>query len=301
MGLPLENVFGSVQLTGEYDGQILNCIGQLAIDSLTVYGMQINKLSGPIRLDGERVAAGILAATNRTQSFNENFSPVSNSSAGMQSITGEMYSGLLKLDAQIKSDPTGDFYAQVTLADACLNELCRDNAAKFADVKGRSFAALQISGNALGSHSFRGSGKVQLRQAEIFQLPVMLAVIKSMRVGTKNQTAFDESNVDFRLVGEELEFTRIEMLGTPVSLLGNGKANLDREIDLNFYSIMGKNRFQIPVLSDLYKASSQQVLWINVNGSIDDPQTHRNVLPQLNDSLKQLFQPIEPLNMATRQ
>jgi hypothetical protein len=70
--------------------------------------------------------------------------------------------------------------------------------------------------------------------------------------------------------------------------------NLDRDIDLNFYSIMGRGRFNIPLVSKLYHASSQQILWINVNGTLDEPRTHRNVLPQVNDSLKQLFQPAEP-------
>jgi hypothetical protein len=301
VGLPIENVFGSVQLKGEYDGRVMECLGELAIDSMTIKEMQITEVTGPIRLDGQRAAAGMFVATQSPNSSTQNFSPVAGPSEAVRSITGKMYGGLVKLDAQINADPTGEFYIQTTLADACLNELCRDKAAKFSDVKGRIFSALGLTGNSLGTHSFRGEGRVQLRQAEIFELPLMLAVLKSMHVGTKNQTAFDESNVDFRISGEEIDFTRIEMLGSPVSLLGNGKANFDREIDLNFYSIMGKNRFEIPILSDLYKASSQQVLWINVDGTMDNPQTHRNVLPQINDSLKQLFPSIDTLNTSTRQ
>jgi hypothetical protein len=268
---------------------------------MTIKEMQITEVAGPILLDGQRAAAGMFVATQGPNSSAQNFSPVEGSSEAVRPITGKMYGGLVKLNAQINADPTGEFYIQTKLADACLNELCRDKAAKFSDVKGRIFGDLGLTGNSLGTHSFQGVGQVQLRQAEIFELPLMLAVLKSMHVGTKNQTAFDESNVDFRISGEEIDFTRIEMLGSPVSLLGNGKANFDREIDLNFYSIMGKNRFEIPILSELYKASSQQVLWINVDGTIDNPQTHRNVLPQINDSLKQLFPSIDTLNTATRQ
>lgn len=298
VGLPLENVFGSVQLRGEFDGKRVECLGDLAIDSLTVYGMQITNLKGPILLDGERAAVGSFATTAKVNSLNTNFSPLTRPQLTAQSLSGELYEGLLKLDAQIASDPTGEFYLQTTLADACLNQLCKDNASKFADVTGRSYAALRLGGNGLGTHSYRGDGRIHLRQAEIFQLPLMLAVIKSMRVGMKSQTAFDSANIDFRIFGEDIEFNRIEMLGTPVSLLGNGKANLNREIELNFYSVMGKNRFEIPILSELYRASSQQVLWIQVDGTIDSPNTHRHVLPQINDSLKQLFQPVDPINIA---
>jgi hypothetical protein len=74
--------------------------------------------------------------------------------------------------------------------------------------------------------------------------------------------------------------------------------NLDRDIDLNFYSIAGRNRFRIPILSELYHASSQQILWISVDGTLDNPQMHREVLPHVNDSLRQLFQPAERTNLA---
>ena len=92
----------------------------------------------------------------------------------------------------------------------------------------------------------------------------------------------------------------MEFLGDAISLIGNGKMNLDRDIDLNFYSVMGRNKINIPLISELYRASSQKVLWINVDGTLDNPRTHRHVLPQLNESLQQLFQPRERPGLATR-
>ncbi len=293
IGLPLDNIYGAVQLKGQYDGNRVECEGELGIDSLMVHGVRITGLTGPVMFNGERAAAGMFVKSQEMQSLQSGIAPENSAASSARPLTGKLYDGVFKLDAQVANDSTGEFYLQTTVADACLAQFCKDNASRFSDVEGRSYAMLRLTGNGLGTHSLRGDGRVQLRQAAIMELPVIFAVLKSMRVGTRSQTAFDSSNVDFRIAGEEIEFTRFEMLGEPVSLLGNGKANLNREIDLNFYSVAGKNRFNIPILSDLYRASSQQVLWINVNGTVDDPQTHRNVLPQLNDSLKQLFQPVE--------
>lgn len=137
-----------------------------------------------------------------------------------------------------------------------------------------------------------------MRDAKIYELPVVLSLLKILKVRQVTRTAFDTSNVDFKVVGEDINFERIELLGDAISLIGNGRMNLDRDINLNFYSVMGRNRINIPVISDLYRASSQRILWINVDGTLDNPQTHRNVLPQINDSLRQLFQPASPSNAS---
>ena len=298
VGFPLENVFGSVKLTGQFDGNQVACRGELEIDSLTIHEAQITKISGPIWLDGERSAAGIFANQRATNGQESNFAPVPNSADQPRSLVGTMHGGVVKFDALMNSDSEGEFYLQTTLADGDLKQFCREFAPQLSDVSGRSYVALRLTGNNLGVPSYRGDGTVQLRDGKIYQLPVMLSLLKILRIGETDRTAFDSSNVDFQIAGEDVELNRIEMLGEPISLLGNGRIDFNRNIDLNFYSVMGRNRINIPLLTDMYRASSQQVLWINVDGTLDDPQTHRHVLPQINDSLRQLFQPPQQHNMV---
>lgn len=109
-------------------------------------------------------------------------------------------------------------------------------------------------------------------------------------MGRTDRTAFDSSNVNFLINGTDIDFERIELVGDAISLIGNGRMNLDQDLDLNFYSVVGRNRIRIPLLSELYHASSQQILWISVDGTVSDPKMSRQVLPQLNDSIRQLFQ-----------
>lgn len=305
VGLPIKNVFGSVDLNGQYDGQRVACVGQLALDSLTVYDAQLTKISGPIWLDNARTAAGIYASqfiNAANGAADGDFSPVATTNPAESQqvipITASLHGGVVKFDAQMSTDPTGEFYLQTTLADGDLQHFCREFAPDYSEITGRSFAALRLAGDYLGTHSYRGDGVVQLRQAKIYELPAMLSLLKLLRVGESDRAAFDSSNVDFTIDGDDISLNRIEMIGEPISLLGNGAINLDREIDLNFYSVMGRNRVNIPVLSDMYRASSQQVLWINIDGTLDKPEMHRHVLPQINDSLKQLFQPPEQHRMA---
>lgn len=301
IGLPIRNVFGAIGLKGKYNGKQIVCMGELDIDSLTIYDSQITEIKGPIWLDGNQSLAGVFAAAPTNQ-FLGSLSQSANGALpaeaqpglpGDRSLTGKLNQGVLKLDAQLNSAPAGEFYLQTTLADACLDQFCKDNAPSLKEISGRSFAALRLQGNSLGTHSLRGTGSIQLRQAQLYELPVVLSLLKSLRLGSRTKAAFDSGNIDLQIMGTDIELTRIEMLGEPISLIGNGTVDSQRNIDLNFYSIMGKNRLNIPVITELYRASSQQILWIHIDGSLDSPQTHRHVLPQINDSIRQLFQPVE--------
>ena len=291
IGFPIENVFGGIKLVGQYDGKNATCRGDLNIDSLTLYDNQITKITGPIWLDNFRTAAGVFAKPSLTPQNQNNISPLANSGFEPRSLTGIMHRGKVNFDAQMNTGERGEFYLQATLEDGCLKTTCRDFGAELKNLEGHSFAAVRMSGDYTGTHSHRGDGSIKLRQAKIYELPAFLTLLKRLKIRHADRTAFDTGNIDFEIQGETIDFKKLEFLGDAISLIGNGKMNLDWDIDLNFYSIIGRNRINIPLISELYRAGSQKALWINVTGKLDNPQINRHVLPQLNDSLQQIFQP----------
>jgi len=193
------------------------------------------------------------------------------------------------LDAQLKFQGENPFFVQAALSNAQLREFAMELAPQFRELSGDIFASLKLTGNTTDYEAMRGTGAIQLRDAEIYELPVMLALLKILRIKEATRTAFDACIAEFQVFGDELEFQRIELNGDAISLIGNGTINLDWDIDLNFYSVMGRNRWYIPLVTEILKAWAQSILWIEVDGKLDAPQTHTNILPQLNDSLRQLF------------
>ena len=184
------------------------------------------------------------------------------------------------------------FFAQTSINDVKLSEVAADIAPQFRDISGSGYGVIRVGGNATQAHSIRGDGNVRLRNAEIYQLPVMLSLLKILNVKEATRTAFDSGNIDFTVAGEQFDLQRIELIGDAISLVGQGTLNTKRQIDLNFYTVMGRNRLNIPILSELYRASSQRILWINVDGTLDNPQTNGEVLPGLNERLQRLFEPV---------
>ena len=171
-----------------------------------------------------------------------------------------------------------------------LDEVAADIAPQFRDISGNGFGSFRLSGNATDANSVRGQGSLQLRNAEIYQLPVMLSLLKLPQFKEITRTAFDTSNINFSVFGERIVLDRMELNGDAISLIGNGQINMERDVDLNFYTVVGRNRFYIPLISEIMHSGASSILWINVDGKLDDPRTTRKVLPHLNESLQQLFQ-----------
>ena len=296
VGLPVENVSGNVKLFGKYDGQNAECLGELDIDSLTVYDAQITNVRGPIWLDNNHTAAGQFV---RPPQDPTNISPIASKPIKLRPVTGKMHQGTVNFDAKMLSGGKGDFFLKATLNDACLATACREYASDLKNIEGRSFATLEMSGDYTGTHANRGVGTIQLRDSKIYELPVFLALLKIPNFRKFDRTAFDSSNIDFTIQGETIDFNRMEFIGDAISLIGNGRMNFDRDIDLNFYSVMGRDRINIPLISQLYRASSQRVLWIQVDGTLDNPQTHKKVLPNWDmPELRKLFQPREKTSLT---
>lgn len=288
VGLPLKNVFGGVRLTGIYDGANIDCDGHLDLDSMTVYDHQVTKITGPFKIDNQRVTAGKFVEKS-SQAPGVIASLQTIDSAPAESISGILYKGVVRLDAQMNTFGKNDFFVQSTLADGCIATACQDFAPDLKNVTGHSFAKFQMTGDSTGTHSHRGKGVVELRDAKIYELPVFISLLKLVNVRQLTRTAFDSGNIDFKLLGERIVFERMEFIGDAISLLGDGEMNLDWDIDLNFYSVIGRNRLNIPLISKLYREGSQRTLAIKVNGKLDNPKTHSTVLPEFNENVRQLF------------
>ena len=290
LGLPVENVFGALNLIGLFDGTRVECNGRVDIDSMTIHGTQITNVQGPLRIENGRVFAGSFARQRKLAT--DHLSPVA-SSGPSPSLTGNLHKGRISFDAQLDSSNNNEFYFQAKLDDSCLETACREWAPDFENVEGSSFAEIRMRGDGTGTHSNRGVGSIQLLDAKIYELPIFLSLLKILKVRQPNRTAFDSGQIEFTVQGETLIFDRMEFNGDAISLIGNGQMNFDRDIELDFYSMMGRNRVNIPLITNLVRAGSQQVLHISVDGTLDAPKMHRQVLPQLSE-LRQLFQNNRP-------
>lgn len=275
IGFDFENINGSVRLTGQSDGEQATCAGQLNIDSLSLFNMQLTHVQGPLWIDGEKAGVGYFAGPG--------------SGTQGQSITGQLYGGQVHLDGQTWTDGEQRFYVHATLANSQLAPLAQIWAPQMERLTGIAQGAVRVWGLNAAADSIQGEGSIQLHDAHLFELPVFLAMLRQISRPDLDSRAFDSSLAQFTIRDSQVQFERMEFIGDALSLIGNGSLNFNGNIDLNFFTVMGRNRFKIPLISEIAQASSQQILWIGVEGTLANPQTYRKILPAINEGLRRLL------------
>ncbi len=285
VGVPLDNIFGSIRLKGRNRGEKFQCEGNVSIDSLTMFDQQVTNVQGPIWIDNQQTQAGKFAKAV---------------SSDASSLSGTLGDGTITFDGWVAHDDHYPFFLQSNAQGFRLEEIAANVAPDLSELSGDGYGFLRLQGQANSLHTYHGDGSLHLRNARIHQLPVVLSLLKILNIKEVNRTAFDSSNVDFSIEGNRMKLDRVELIGDAISLIGNGYLELMRHVDINFYSVVGRNRLYIPVVSEIYKAGSQRIMWISIGGPLGNLQTTRKMLPGLDDSLKKLLGTGETENPTRR-
>ena len=143
LGLPVENVFGQVNLQGRYNGKKAVCRGQLAVDSLTLYDAQITQVSGPIWMDEKQILAGNYVTTEQ-------------SDRPPTPLSGKLFEGTLRLDAKKILNQSGDYFVQTSLAQGKLEEAVLEYAPQLEQVRGGRVCCLAVSRQQFGTSQLQG-------------------------------------------------------------------------------------------------------------------------------------------------
>lgn len=273
---PIEHVHGEVRLWGLTGRDGLRCRGELNVDSAMIRGVQLTQIQGPLWLDSEKLVLGSWAERDVTGRL-------------PRQLTGSVVGGTAALDAQVQLDSEASFQIHATLENADLPSIMKEIAPRHEGITGRVFTVVDMTGNALGSHTHRGTGQVRLRDADIYEIPVMIALLKLLSIQQPDRTAFTQSNIDFRIEGDDLELDRIDFNGDAISLKGRGRIAAQKTVDLQFYTQVGRDEMQMAIFRPLLGEASRQFMLIEVTGTLENPLVTKQAFPRLNERLQQLF------------
>ena len=267
-GVKLDHLRGSMKLAGSIGPRGHYSRGQLDIDSLVFKGLQLTNINGPFSIDDKYVALG--EAMRRRQD-----------ELVSRPLKAELLGGNLIAGGQISLGKDSAFELDGEVFDADLTTVAKEFAPGKTDVSGRAFAQVRVTGAGTGTHNLRGHGAVQLRDADIYQLPVMVRLLKLVKVKRPDQTAFTTSDMAFTIEGDRLYFKQIDFNGDAVNLRGTGEMTFDRAIDVVFQtSVLARDgvidQLLRPVLRD-----TAGLFEVQVSGTLDQPRVTRGVIQQV--------------------
>ncbi len=277
VGVSLEHVHGGVHLKGQSDGHTWHSSGELAIDSALWKGVQMTALQGPLAMD----AAGVRFGTTAVVAGQER----------PRRLSARVAGGAIYVDGSATSGEAGAFALRAEIENADLERLAMDSSRVQGGEhrsKGKAFGAIEMSGSRAGTHSLIGRGHLRLREADLYELPGVVALLKVLRVKAPDRKAFSSSLVDFRIEGPHAYLDNIELAGDAISLVGNGEIDFDTNMRMTFRSIMGDSETQLPVIKRVLGGASGQFMLIHVDGTLAQPEITSEAFPTLSAAIQQL-------------
>lgn len=286
-GIPLNHITGSVRLQGAHDGQRSFSEGELDLETFTYQDVQFTNVKGPLWLDETQCRLG-KHATDRT-------------GKPPRRLTSTVFGGNVASDGWVRFATLPQYGVEADLTGVDLSRLMveRFHAAK--PLPGKVDANVMLRGEGPAIEPLVGEGKVHVREANIYELPLLVRQLKLLRASVPDSTAFNESDVAFRIQGPHIYLDKINFLGDVVDLYGYGYAGINKNVKLIFRPELGPREYLLPGVKHIVSHTSQQVMQMYVDGTLDDPIVTTEAFPGINQVLQQLRIDLEsPTGAAPR-
>ena len=270
-GRNVDNIRGNVRLRGRRDPTQMVATGWLNIESMTLRKVPLANVRGPWALIGNQFLFGSDVAA-RFQPGPENVPT---------DIKASALAGVLVASGSGQLD-TGRFQLKSKLTDADFRCMLQDLGVTTAPTDANCNVELAVSGIPWEPQTYNGSGAVHLRDAKLYELPIMIRVLRALSVAPTDKAAFHTADIKFEIDGDQIPL-ELECNGDLLSLKGNGRTNFRKDLELEVYSYVGG---RVPVSSVfapiVREASYASFMSFHVSGTIDNPQVGRPTLSQLN-------------------
>lgn len=229
-GLEWRDVYGTVASIGRYEGTHLGAImGNAWFDRATIAKQPLTDAKMTFRVrpqEPDPLRLGQFTA------------PV----IEFPDLTAALYQGTVGGEARIVLDDAIRYRIWLTASGVRLDELARE--CKLADggeLRGLAQGKILVENlpdPKTGQLVLTGVGQCDVPSGRMYKLPVLLPLLKLMKLQTPDETAFEEAHALFELRGDRVKVTQLDLIGTAVSLGGSGELDTSGdEVRFEFYTV----------------------------------------------------------------
>jgi hypothetical protein len=267
-GVDWRDVSGSVASSGLYQGRQLRALsGNLKFDKATLLNQPFNDLIGHFEVK-------------------ESAPEVLNLNVSAPFFGGEL-SGPIRLDFR---SPLR-YEMNLTASQVNLQEFGRHNLGPQSHLQGLALGRLHLVGEGGRPDSLEGNGRIEIPAGRLYNLPILLDLIKFLGLRWPDRTFFEEGKATFSIHGHRAHMDNLELIGNAVSFYGQGDFNLDgTDLKLDFYPTWGRVQQLVPpVLRGIPAEIGKNMLKVEMRGKVtanpDDLKLTKIPIPVLLDPL----------------
>jgi hypothetical protein len=205
-------------------------------------------------------------------------------------LAGYLFRGKLVGEAHVVlGDPTR-YKVWLAVADAQLEEVARHyKLGSDADLKGIAQAQIVIGNQPdpkTGRLVVEGNGTIDVPTGRMYNLPILLELVKLLKLQTPDKTAFEQAHVLFRIQGNLVKVDQLDLIGKAVCLGGSGELDLNGDyVKFEFYGLLSqvlKQMINTPV-GDLTAILSKNLLTIKLARENGELKYKTVVVPSLTE------------------
>jgi len=281
-GTEWSDVHGTIASVGKYDLDHLDAVlGNAWFDRLTVAKQPITNAKFSYRARPQMPDAAMPGR----------FTPIA---IEFPDISANAYQGTLGGEAWVSLGEQPQYRLWLTAAGVRLDELATSQQlAKGGELRGLAQAKVLLESKPdakTGLRVLTGSGQIDIPNGRLYNMPVMLPLLKLMKLQTPDQTAFEEAHALFTLVGDRITVTQLDLIGTALSLGGSGELDTrGDEVKFEFYTVWSQalKRWLTTPLGDVQSFLSGNLFRIEMTKIRGGTMEYRpQMLPVVTDPVK---------------
>jgi hypothetical protein len=228
-GVPWEDVYGAIASEGRFEGDHLGPVsGNAWFDRATIAKQPVTTA---------KVSYRVLPQQPDPAKPGRYLPPV----AEFRDLTGAAFGGTVGGEARVMLTDPPRFRLYLTGAELKLEEMARHHKLGSGELSGQAQAKVLLEGGPdpkTGKPTMTGSGQVDVPQGRMYNLPVLLELVKVLKGQTPDGVAFEEAHATFDVKGDRVHVTQLDLLGAAVSLGGSGEVDMcTKDVRFEFYTI----------------------------------------------------------------
>lgn len=150
-------------------------------------------------------------------------------------------------------------------------------------------ASLGIQGLIDPSSALLGRGEVEIRNSNLYEVPLSMALLQLLNISLPASRAFDRASASYVIDNDIVRFDSIRFEAPTIEIIGVGTMQYSTlGLDLDLYT-RNPTSPKLGALSDLFRVFKDELLSIHVTGTLDDPSPRATSFQGIKRSWREVF------------
>lgn len=264
LSVPLEEVAGGLTFDAAVRaGQLRELHGQVAIDSLKIAERPVRQLKADLTKEAGADALHI------------------------RKIQGELAGGEFAGDVHLHfpEQRPSTFAMDIVLKNADIKTV----AGFSKEIRGQMSASLALEGQWADASTRRGRGDVTVTGKQMYEIPLLLGLFEVTNLSLPSTSPFSEGAASYAVDGRRVTFDRIQMRSNTMVMNGNGWLDFSTKKVRMTFSTDNPNWPKLPFIHDLWQGAKQELMQIQVRGTVQDPKVSATSLHTFTTTVDEVF------------